>query len=358
MKASSISSSAMSQVLRQQVQRMQTELIKAEKEIATFRVADTGLHLGIRTGQSVSLDRDIQRLENIKDTNGLVATRLSASQDALGQVQGAGQQMLSTLTTMLNGSLDSGVAFAQSKSALSTMNSVLNATVSGGYIFAGTNTDLKPFADFTDPNSTSRRAFDALFFDEFGYAIDDPATASIDGAQITAFLTRVEDIYVNDVPWDDGMGNTFAWSDQSSASDQTITSRIALNETAQTSVSANEQGIRKLAMAASTVFALMDGNLNADATRALTEKAVTMAGQAIGDLTSTRAAVGVIENRVTGANDRLTVQVDLFSRMQLDMTGIDEFETSTRITSLMAQIETSYALTSRFQQLSLLKFIT
>ena len=37
--------------------------------------------------------------------------------------------------------------------------------------------------------------------------------------------------------------------------------------------------------------------------------------------------------------------------------GIDPYEASTRISNLLTQIETSYALTARIQQLSLIDYI-
>ena len=48
----------------------------------------------------------------------------------------------------------------------------------------------------------------------------------------------------------------------SNATDEGITSRIALNETVQTSVSANDDGMRKLAMAAATVTDMFDSNVS------------------------------------------------------------------------------------------------
>ena len=40
------------------------------------------------------------------------------------------------------------------------------------------------------------------------------------------------------------------------------------------------------------------------------------------------------------------------------MEGVDPYEAATRVSALVSQIETSYALTSRIQQLSLLKFMS
>ena len=61
MKASFVSSSAISQAMRYSMLRMQAELAKAEKVVSSGWVADVGLALGARTAQSVSLARDVER---------------------------------------------------------------------------------------------------------------------------------------------------------------------------------------------------------------------------------------------------------------------------------------------------------
>lgn len=343
MKAMSVSSNAVSQALRLQMARAQAEMIRAEKEVTTGQVADRGLHLGVRTGHSVSLDRDIARLDNIKSTNGMVTTRLDATQEALGQTREIAQQMLGTLTTMLNGALEPAVPRTQGMSVLTTMNAMFNATIDGGYIFAGTNTDVRPLADFTDPGSSARAHFNQV-------ATDAGLTDPISAGAMTIFLADLEMQMLD--PGDEW--GTY-WSQ---ASDETIQSRIALSETAKTSVSANEGGIRQLAMAAAIVVGLVDRDMDPDAKRLLTEKAISLTGGAIESLTSIQSEVGLAQNRVSQANDRLTTQVDLFKRTQIDMVGVDPFEASTRLTSLLAQVETSYTLTARIQQLSLLRFMS
>jgi len=51
------------------------------------------------------------------------------------------------------------------------------------------------------------------------------------------------------------------------------------------------------------------------------------------------------------------MQVDIISKSLIDIEGIDESEAAVRVNGLMAQIELSYTLTSRMQQMSLLKFL-
>ena len=57
MKASFVSSSAISQALRYSMLRTQNDLVQAQKEAATGKLADSGLVLGARTAQAVSFAR-------------------------------------------------------------------------------------------------------------------------------------------------------------------------------------------------------------------------------------------------------------------------------------------------------------
>ena len=108
MKASFVSTSAVSQALRYSMQRTQSSLVSAQKEVASGKVADTGLALGARTAQVVSFARDLDRLNGIVDSNALVSSRLSATQMALGKLSETAQDFLATLTATANG--DAGAA--------------------------------------------------------------------------------------------------------------------------------------------------------------------------------------------------------------------------------------------------------
>ena len=59
MKLSFVSTRSISDAMRYQMLRMQSDLAKADKELSTGRLADVGVVLGVRTSQSVSLARDL-----------------------------------------------------------------------------------------------------------------------------------------------------------------------------------------------------------------------------------------------------------------------------------------------------------
>jgi flagellar hook-associated protein 3 FlgL len=196
--------------------------------------------------------------------------------------------------------------------------------------------------------SPNKTAFDAAFLGHFGFTKTDPAAANITSTQMDTFLdTMVEPQFL-------GAG----WSNWSNASSQPVVSRIALNETAETSVSANQDAFKKLAMASATITDLFSGNINAGARGAIVTRAIELVGEALGATANIQSQTGIAENRVKRASERLDMQIDLFERNVMEMEGVDSYEASNRVKALLSQIEASYMLTANIRQLSLMKFLT
>ena len=348
MKTSFISSLAMSQTLRYQTMRMQAELAESLKESQTGRHSDVGIALGAHAGRNLSMNRNIDRLNGLIDANAIAANRLSATQNAMTQLGDMGQSLLASLTAAKSDIDQVSVSRGEAERVLKTMTGILNSNLNGEYLFAGINTDVKPVADFHDPASPAKAAFDVAFVAKFGFTQNDPAAASISAADMDDFLTNyVESQFI-------GAGWETNWS---SASNQKITSRIALNETAETSLTANETGIRKLAMVAATISDLLSGPLGEEARNVLYDRSLTLVGEAIADIAGAQAEAGIVENRVSDASARISSQVDLFKTLIKDSEGIDPYEAATRVNDLRAQLDASYALTARLQQLSLLNYL-
>ncbi|KAA3451805.1 flagellar biosynthesis protein FlgL [Mesorhizobium sp. SARCC-RB16n] len=345
----SVSSAALSNAMRYQQMRMQADLVKATKESSTGKVADVGLALGGRTAQSVTFSRDLDRLNVVIDSNGLVAARLSSTQTSLGQLSGVAQTFLSSLTTASSGDNSDSLTQSTGQTAIQQLASILNTSVNGEYLFAGTNTDVKPINDFTAAGSPAKAAFDASFVAKFGFTPDDPAAANITAAQMDDFITNDVTPQFLGAGWQTNMSN---------ATDQQIVSRIALNETTATSTSANSDGIRKLAMAAAMVSSLMSTNISQAAKDKIVSRSQLLVGEALSGIGQVQSETGIVQKRVSDASDRMKTQVDLFERHILDLEAVDPAEAATRVADLTQHIETSFALTARLQQLSLLNYLT
>lgn len=345
MKISFVSNQAVSKALSYQLSRLQSDMLKAQQEVSTGKYADVGLALGARTGQVVALDRDIERLEGLQVSNKLISARIDVTKTAIESLTKQADKLMSATFVGADNTIE--VLRATAKTTLETMTGVLNSSHNGEYVFAGVNTDVPPMSDYFAPGSALQGKITEAFEDHFGYPKTDPRAKDITADQMTAFLAqKVEPMFT---------GNN--WADWSKATDQGVTNRIGLNETAETTLTANMDGVRKLALASTMVMELLDGSLQGEARDAVLGRARDLVGQSITDVNQSTARLGLVENRIDAANDRMNMQVDIFKLSLGDLQNVDTYEASTRISTLLAQIETSYALTSRIQKLSLLNYL-
>lgn len=349
MKTTFISTQSIADATRHQMLRMQTELAKLEKEIVTGRVQDTAVHLGARTGVSVSLERDIERLKVIIDSNALASSRLSGTQAGLKSLTDLAQYFLSVTTATGSSPADAVMAAGEAEALLTTATAVLNSNLNGENLFAGVNTDVRPMNDFFATGSPARTAMENAFLTHFGFAHTDPLAAGISKTDMENFLTTVIEPQFLGTDWNTNWSN---------ATDETITARITLTETTSASVSANATGIRRLMMSAATVAVFLEAPINEEARAAILAHSTSQVGHSIAQISQVQASTGVVENRIAAASERLEMQINIFTTKNSDLVEVDAYEASGRVSTLLAQIETAYTLTARIRQLSLVNHLT
>lgn len=350
MKTTFVSTAAMQSAVRLAVQRAQAEVADNQLEVTTGRHADIGLALGSKTARTVSLNREVSRLDSMMDNNSLVAQRLSVSQDALGQMSDNAQRMLESLITVkgLEDPTQVGVAKLEIEGALSNFISLANMSSGGEFLFSGINTDVKPMADFFEPGSAAKQAFDDAFLATFGFAQDDPQTADITVTELEDFLDNDVAALFEGAEWAD------AWSD---ASETNMSSRITNTELIESSTNANAEGFRKFAMTGVVAMEMLDMDLGSDTRSVLGDRLIQFAGDSIAGIDSERANLGVAEQRVEKANKTLGDQKDVVSIYIGELEGVDPYDAATRMNTLLTQMEASYSLTARIQQMSLMNYL-
>jgi flagellar hook-associated protein 3 FlgL len=348
-----VSSLSLSTSLRSNLMRSQASLAEANKEMMTSRYADIGLSLGVRTGQTVALRNQHDRIESIITTNGIVAGRVDVAQKAMDGLLETAQDFLSTLIGVRDGENGADVLFAQAKNNLQALVGALNNSASGQYIFAGTDTQNEPVTDYfgAGPTPPANKANIDAAFATFvaGYP---GGSKTIPPADMTAFLqgafaAEFQDSAVPGAGWQ-------AWS---TASDRNVSGRISMTEVVDVSTNANEQFFRDLAMSYTMTFDLDPKSLNQTAYKAVVDEAIDKINQGIQGLISAKAQIGTTEERISGSTERLTIQRDIMVKQIQGFEGVDSIEASTRITQLQTQIDTALALTTRMQQLSILNWM-
>ncbi|WP_139976401.1 flagellar hook-associated family protein [Ochrobactrum sp. CGA5] len=347
MKAQSISTYGATSALRALVAKNKAEMLKAQQEATTGTVFDVGLSLGSKSGQTISLRKEYDRLSVLTDMNKLVQQRMNATQTATGTIIEDMQNFLGDLTGANNAAESAATVAKSAKSILSSVTGLLNTSYNGEYIFAGVNTDVKPVADYTE-GSAAQTAVRQAFQTHFGFAIDDPQVADITGDEMRAFLEGDFADEFNDANW------AANWSD---ASDTVIKSRISPTETANTSISANADGFRKTIMSAVMVAEFATIGLNNSAFGALTEQALQTTTTAITETTSEQTTLGLAQSRTQAATTRIAAQQKILNQSVLNLEEVDPYEAATRVNALKTQIETSYSLTVQLQNMSLLNYL-
>lgn len=344
------STQSLTNALRRSVLDVQTQLSKAQTEVSTGRVADLGLGLGAMIQQDYSYGFHADDLAGLTTSNNVISTRLSATDTALGSIATSAQNFLQTLVSAQSGAgSDPGVVQGYAETGLKSLISTLDTSIDGVHIFGGLNTGVAPVADyFSNPASAAKQAVDQVFFGAFGVAQGDSGAASITDQQMQSFLTgSFADLFSSS-------GWSGAWS---SATDETAANRISLSQSSETSVSANEAALRKLAQAYTMVADLGVNSLSSSAYQQVLQTASATMSDAISSLTTLRAKVGVMQKAVSDANDSLSAQHDMITAQIGSLENVDAFEASTRLNNLTTQLETSYTLTGKIQQLTLSKYI-
>jgi flagellar hook-associated protein 3 FlgL len=351
MKTTFVSSQAIQNAMRLTIQRAQADIVKAQTESVTGRHADIGLELGATATRNISLNRDVQRMQTIVDSNSLVTHRITVSQDALSQMADHAQQVLDVLISVM-GADDQGrldIAHETVRTALDGFSATANTSSNGEYLFAGINTDVKPLAIYDDPaGSAAKASFDAAFLTYFGFVQSDPSASGITPAQMDDFLTTTVEPLIIGAGWD---------ADWSAADSTNMSSRINRNEVVNSSSSINSDGAKNMAMASVIVMEMLTVSLSSDTRQQLTERAIDYAGSAITGVNFQRAQLGISEQRISQANDSLLAQIDLMTLHIGELENVDVYEASTRLNTLLAQVQTSYTLTARIQQLSLTNYL-
>jgi flagellar hook-associated protein 3 FlgL len=343
------STNTLMNVMRRSILDMQARLTKTQSEATTGRVADLGLALGGATARDLSLGLRGSELAAIGQSNAAVSIRLEATASTLDSIATTAQNFLDAIASASSAvGADAAAIRGSATAALKSLVSDLDTSVGGVYIFGGVNSGAPPIADyFADPPSAAKQALDQAFSSEFGVSQSSADVGAIGSDQMKTFLSgSFADLF-----------SSGGWSEWSNASDAVMRARITLSQSIDASVSANDPALQKLAMAYTMVADLGVESLSGPAYQELLQQATSTMSEAISELTKLRASVGLMQQNVADANQTISIQRDAITTQIGALENVDPYEASTRLTSLMTQIETAYTITGKIQQLTLSKYI-
>lgn len=254
----------------------------------------------------------------------------------------SGQTLLDLLVA-LSGSSDKTslqVSADTATSVLENFVSYANVSVNGEYLFSGINTDAAPLddsfiTDLTDDFNTQ--------FSSFMSANGISSASDISSSQMATFL--------------DDYTSSFDWSGWTNASDTKMTGRVSTSETVTTSTSLNADGFKNLVLGSLITSQLATAGLSADALNKVNATVTNLAGLSVSGIDAERSSMGLSQERVEKANTAMSAQMDIINTQLTDLVGVDTYDASVRLNTLLTQVETSYTITSKIQGLSLVNYL-
>ncbi|HLP69619.1 MAG TPA: flagellar hook-associated family protein [Rhizobium sp.] len=342
MKTTSISSLSISKAMQLTNSKSMTEVTKLQEEAVTGIYEDIGLELGTRTSTNLDYAREISRLQSMVDSNALAEERMSSSQLALNNMGTSAQSLLNSVTALSGNSDTTSLKVAADKAMATLENfvSYANSAVNGEYLFSGTKTDTQTLDDtfISDVTTDFNTAF-STFMTTNGIT----AVADVTAVQMNQFLTDYE--------------ASFNWASWTNASSTTMTTGISASESVSTSASANSDGFKSLVLATVVSSQLVNAGLNNNALAAVNTATTLYAGEAISGLNAERSRLGLSQERVEKANTYIGEQKSIINTQLTSLIGVDTEEASVRLTTLLTQIETSYKITSKILDMSLVNYL-
>jgi flagellar hook-associated protein 3 FlgL len=340
-----VSTSSLFSIPRNAVVELQSQIAKAETEVSTGQLADPAQSLGSQLGLYQTLQAQSANLGNIQSSNTIVQSTLSASQNALTQIASDAQTFVNAImTAQSSGSV--GTLPAQAQSLLASLTSFLNSTSGGAYVFGGTNSTVKPVADYSQG---AQAATAAAFQTAFGMSQSDPQVSTISAASMQTFLTGA---FANLFQGADWSAN---WSQASSTRTSAL---ISPANVVTMSVTANESAFQDLANAYTSIADLAIGNLGATTQQAVLSSALSLAGAAQQAITGLQTTLGISQSQITNANSQMQTQASLIDNWVSKLGAVDPYQAASTLTNLTTQLETAYSLTDRISKLSLVNYLT
>lgn len=349
MRTAGLSNLSLSYVLRDSILGAQLQLGRAQVEATTGRHADVGLSLGAHAAASLSLRSRMDELQSLSDGNNLAGVRLKLTQDVLGDIGSIATKFMETLTGARGAAGGQDIARNAARTALESLTSLLNTTANGQYIFGGINSDAPPVAEYlSTPPSAAKTAIDTAFMATFSFDQTDPQVETITASAMQAFI---------DGPFTslfDHGGWTAQWSQ---ASDSDMVSRIDTGRTIASGTNANIEPIRQLARVFTMVLDLGAGQLSQSAFETVVDTSLAGLGQSMAGIGLEQSRLGIVQNEIAAATERHGLRMNLLQGEIQHLEGVDRYEASVQVNTLMTQLESSYAITGRISRLSLLNYI-
>lgn len=331
--------------------QMQTQLAKAEQELATGVKSDIYKSLGPSASEALNLNASLERDEAQIAANTLLAGRIDTMSGALGSMRTAVQQTqeLAVANSNVNSGTSGGIQ-TQAQTSLDALLSLVNTTYGGVPLFAGPADGTTAVQDYGSARADTGLTPQTVIEDVLAGGLATAADAS-------ARIAELDAIFSNAAADPDENYDALFFTGATAAAPMSV--GIGDGITITYGVQANDEAFRQvfqgLAMLASTdVSEIQD----AEAYTTWVGAAMDRLSSGLEGLLDSQIQLDSASARIDDANARMEDRATLYKGRVAEMVEVDSYEAATTITAMETQLQASYAATARLSQLSFLNYMS
>ena len=337
--------------MQHDIGRLQERLATAGREVATGMKADVSGELRGRTSILLGFRDAHARTERYLESGATLTMRLDTMQLAMSAIRDTSEPLaLETLAAV--GREDVTSLRNLQTSAAAALDAVLrqlNVGIAGRYLFGGTLVDQPPMVDGPGPAGV------------IGAVIADAATAAggqIDVGDVPGLLADLDGVFDDSHP-DPTRRYSTAFYQGAPAVEPDLAGQLDEDGRITYGLKANELAFRDIVQSLHMLAAVRYGDpeMTEAAYRDFATAAAERLQQGLGRLVDLAAGTGQNQALVAANQERLDVARDLYNRQIVELERRDPYEAASILTMLEQQLEASYLVTARMNQLSLTSYL-
>lgn len=330
--------------------QIQTQLGRAEQELATGVKKDIYKSLGPSASQALNLNASLERDEAQIAANKLLGGRIDTMSSSLGAMGEAVQATLEL--AVANAGSNRGTADGiqtQAEASLASLMALVNTNYGGIPLFAGPSDGTTAVQDYDSARADTGLTPETVIEGVLAGGLATPA-------DVTARIAELDAIFSNTAanPNEDYDALFFTGTTTGNRMSVGIGDGITITYGVQANDAAFRDVFQGLVMLASTdVTEIADP----DAYRTWVAAASDRLSAGLAGLLDSQIQLDTASAQIDEANTRMEDRADLYKGRVADMVEVDSYEAATTITALETQLQASYAATARLSQLSFLNFM-
>jgi flagellar hook-associated protein 3 FlgL len=337
--------------MQHDIGRLQQRLSIVGQEVATGMKADVCGELRGRTSILLAFRDAHARTERYLESSATLTMRLDTMQLAMSAIRD-GSEPLALETLAAVGREDVVSLRNVQTSAAAALDGVLrqlNVAIAGRYLFGGTVVDGAPMVGGAGPAGV----IDAVIGDAAA-----AAGGQIDTGDVAGLLAELDAVFDDSHP-DPTRRYTTAFYQGSLATEPDLVGQLDEDGRITYGLKASEGAFRDIVQGLHMLATVRYGDaaMTEAAYREYATAAAERLHQGLGRLVDLAARTGQNQALVAANQDRLEVAKDLYNRQIVELERRDPYEAATILTTLEQQLEASYLITARMNELSLTSYL-